>query len=50
MTTAPALSVLSADTVHSTANFAVRHMVVATFRGASRTSAARSTSPATSPA
>ena len=31
---APAVTTWTADPVHSTANFAVRHMVVATFRGA----------------
>ena len=34
MTTIAATTSWTADTVHSTANFAVRHMVVATFRGA----------------
>jgi polyisoprenoid-binding protein YceI len=34
MTTTAATTSWTADTVHSTANFAVRHMVVATFRGA----------------
>lgn len=34
MTTIAATTTWTADTVHSTANFAVRHMVVATFRGA----------------
>ena len=30
---APAVTIWAADPVHSTANFAVKHMVVATFRG-----------------
>ena len=34
MATTAATTTWTADTVHSTANFAVRHMVVATFRGA----------------
>ena len=34
MATTAATTTWTADTVHSTANFSVRHMVVATFRGA----------------